>query len=63
MKLLTRISALFAWNVVRQHDGYTYFENAVAGRPQVQHPYRMHAIFHPQPWQPEAEKPHEPGHS
>ena len=22
----------FAWKVVRQHDGYTYFENAVTGR-------------------------------
>jgi len=21
-----------AWKVVRQHDGYTYFENAVTGR-------------------------------
>jgi len=26
MKLLARIGAPFAWKVVRQHDGYTYFE-------------------------------------
>jgi hypothetical protein len=32
MKLLARIGAPFAWKVVRQHDGYTYFENAVTGR-------------------------------
>jgi len=29
MKLLAWIRAPFAWKVVRQHDGYTYFENAV----------------------------------
>ncbi len=29
MKLLAWISAPFACRVVRQHDGYTYFENAV----------------------------------
>jgi hypothetical protein len=23
---------LFAWNVVRQHDGYTYLETAVTGQ-------------------------------
>jgi hypothetical protein len=22
----------FAWKVVREHDGYTYFENAITGR-------------------------------
>ena len=32
MKLLAWIRAPFAWKVVRQHDGYTYFENAVTGR-------------------------------
>jgi hypothetical protein len=32
MKLLARIGAPFAWKVVCQHDGYTYFENAVTGR-------------------------------
>jgi hypothetical protein len=28
MKLLARIGAPFAWKVVRQHDGYTYFEES-----------------------------------
>ena len=32
MKLLAWIRAPFAWKVVRQCDGYTYFENAVTGR-------------------------------
>jgi hypothetical protein len=33
MKLLMWIRAPFAWKVVRQHhDGYTYFENAIAGQ-------------------------------
>ena len=32
MTLLARLSALLAWNVVRQHGGYTYFENAVTGQ-------------------------------
>ena len=32
MKLLAWICAPFAWKVVRQHNGYTYFENAVTGR-------------------------------
>jgi hypothetical protein len=32
MKLLAWIRAPFAWKVVRQHDGYTYFENAVTGQ-------------------------------
>jgi hypothetical protein len=32
MKLLARIGALFAWKVVRQHDGYTYFENSITGQ-------------------------------
>jgi hypothetical protein len=32
MKLLAKISAPFAWKVVRQHDGYAYFENAFTGR-------------------------------
>jgi hypothetical protein len=29
VKLLAWICAPFAWKVVRQHDGYTYFENAI----------------------------------
>ena len=34
MKLLAWIRVPFAWKVVRQYDGYTYFENAVrAGAP------------------------------
>ena len=32
MKLLARIGAPFAWKVVRQHDGYTYFENSITGQ-------------------------------
>ncbi len=32
MKLLAWIRALFAWKVLRQHDSYTYFENAVTGQ-------------------------------
>jgi hypothetical protein len=32
VKLLTWSRASFAWKVVRQHDGYTYFENAVTGQ-------------------------------
>ena len=32
MKSLMWICSPFAWKVVRQHDGYTYFENAVTGR-------------------------------
>ena len=32
MKLLAWIRVPFAWKVVRQYDGYTYFENAVTGR-------------------------------
>jgi hypothetical protein len=32
MKLLAWIRAPLAWEVVRQHDGYTYFENAVIGQ-------------------------------
>jgi hypothetical protein len=32
MKRLAWIRAPFAWKVVRQHDGYTYFENAVTGQ-------------------------------
>ena len=32
MKLLARIDAPFAWKVVRQYDGYTYFENAITGQ-------------------------------
>ena len=35
MKLLAWICAPFAWKVVRQHDGYTHFENAVTGRRDV----------------------------
>ena len=34
MKLLGWIRAPFAWKVVRQHDGYTYLENAVTGQRQ-----------------------------
>ena len=32
MKLLARIGAPFAWKVVRQHDGYSYLENAITGQ-------------------------------
>lgn len=32
MKLPAWICAAFAWKVVRQHDGCTYFENAVTGQ-------------------------------
>jgi hypothetical protein len=32
MKLLAWICALCAWKVVRQHDGYAYFENAITGQ-------------------------------
>jgi len=32
VKLLAWICAPFAWKVVRQCNGYTYFENAVTGR-------------------------------
>jgi hypothetical protein len=32
VKLLAWIGAPFAWKVVRQHNGYSYFENAVTGR-------------------------------
>jgi hypothetical protein len=32
MKLLAWIWAPLAWKVVRQHDGYFYFHNAIAGR-------------------------------
>ena len=32
MKLLTWFRTPLAWKLVRQHDGYTYFENAVTGR-------------------------------
>jgi hypothetical protein len=32
VKLLAWICAPFAWKVVRQHNGYSYFENAVTGR-------------------------------
>jgi len=32
VKLLAWICAPFAWKVVRQRNGYTYFENAVTGR-------------------------------
>jgi hypothetical protein len=32
VKLLTRISAFFAWNVVRQRDGFMYLKNAVTGQ-------------------------------
>src|SRR5580704_9581695 len=35
MKLLARIGAPFAWKVVRQHDGYTYFENSITGQRQL----------------------------
>ena len=31
MKLLAWICTPFAWKVVRQRNGYTYFENAVTG--------------------------------
>ena len=34
MKLLDWFRAPFAWKVVRQHDGYTYFENAVTSQRQ-----------------------------
>jgi hypothetical protein len=32
VKLLAWIGAPFAWKLVRQHNGYSYFENAVTGR-------------------------------
>jgi hypothetical protein len=32
VKLLAWICAPFAWKVVRQHSGYSYFENAVTSR-------------------------------
>ena len=32
MKLFAWIRSPFAWKVVRQHDGYTYFENAITGQ-------------------------------
>jgi hypothetical protein len=32
VKLFAWICAPFAWKVVRQYDGYTYFENAVTGQ-------------------------------
>jgi hypothetical protein len=32
MKLLAWIRVPFAWKVVRQHDGYTYSENAITGQ-------------------------------
>ena len=32
MKLLARIRAPFAWKVVRQHDCYTYLQNAITGQ-------------------------------
>jgi hypothetical protein len=32
MKLLARIGAPFAWKVVRQHNGYAYFENSITGQ-------------------------------
>jgi hypothetical protein len=32
VKLLGWIGAPFAWKLVRQHNGYSYFENAVTGR-------------------------------
>jgi hypothetical protein len=32
VKLLAWICASFAWKVVRQHDGYIYFENAIMGQ-------------------------------
>jgi hypothetical protein len=36
MKLLAWIRAPFAWKVVREHDGYTYFEmQSRAGAPAV----------------------------
>jgi hypothetical protein len=35
MKLLARIGAPFAWKVVRQHDGYTCFENSITGQRQL----------------------------
>ena len=38
MKLLAWIRASFRVEVVGQHDGYTYFENAVTGR------RRLHVI-------------------
>jgi hypothetical protein len=36
VKLLSWISAPFAWKVVRQHDGYTYSENVVTGQRRCQ---------------------------
>jgi hypothetical protein len=32
VKLLAWIRVPFAWKFVRQHDGYTYLENAVTGQ-------------------------------
>ena len=32
MKLLARIGTPFAWIVVRQHNGYAYFENSIRGQ-------------------------------
>jgi hypothetical protein len=32
VKLLAWICSPFAWKVVRQHDGYTYSENALTGQ-------------------------------
>jgi hypothetical protein len=32
VKLLAWICAPFAWKVVRQHDGYSYSENALTGQ-------------------------------
>jgi hypothetical protein len=31
VNLLVWICALFAWKVVRRHDGYSYFPNAATG--------------------------------
>ena len=32
VKLLAWICASFAWKVVRQHDSYIYFQNAIMGQ-------------------------------
>jgi hypothetical protein len=32
VKLVAWIRAPFAWKVVRQRDGYTYFQNAISGQ-------------------------------
>jgi hypothetical protein len=32
MQLFAWICSPFAWKVVRQHDGYTYSENAITGQ-------------------------------